>query len=354
MTILTVDGIASLDVEADALVIKHGFPRGQFTVTLQRQDCKIDRIVVASRHGDITLAAIQWMAAVGITWCVLSDVYRPGDENHYAVYPVCHSADRPRHALLRRAQAAAQSRPVGVQITRYLLSEKFAGQRDIAAELGSDVALEIDGCRQALNKASLVGCRGLESQVAKMMYWDAWKAVEIEFADTVPDHWRRFPSRTSSISGNAPRNAANPINALLNYAYGVLEGGTVSACYAMGLDPLLGILHTDQDNRQSMAADMMEPGRPLVDKLVLELIRGHKFRKSEFVVTSQGQFRLRPSLTKSLAVMVNDWLPQLYPVWEVVLNMLIDDQARGDKKARTPLTRANAKRRYSKNDISGK
>lgn len=342
MTILTVDGISSLDVEADALVIKHGFPRGKITTTLQRQDKDVDRIIIASRHGSITWAAVQWLSDVGITWLTLTDGH-----------PTCHSAQQPRHALLRRSQAAAQQRTVGVTITRYLLGEKFTGQRDVAADLGSDVALEIDECRRALHKASLVACRGLEAQVAKTLYWRSWKTVEVEFADKVPDHWRRFTGRMSSISGNAPRNAACPINAMLNYGYGVLEGGTVTACYKMGLDPLLGILHTDTDHRYSMAADMMEPGRPMVDRLILDLIRGHKFKKNEFVVTRDGVFRLRPSLTKSLAVMVNDYLPQLYPIWENVLNELVTDQARGLKTPRTPLTRDNSKRRY-RSDVSSK
>lgn len=346
VTTLVTDGITSIDVKNDALIINHGFPRGQFTAVLERQDTAVDHIVFASRHGVVTFAAMQWMAAVGITWSVLADGYRNGDDDHYSVYPIGTSAPRPRQALLRRAQAAAQGRRVGIDITRLLLGEKFLGQRDIAEQLGSDVALEIESSRQQLTTATLDQCRQIEAHVAKKLYWDVWKSVRIDFADKVPDFWCVFPSRTSSISGNSPRNAACPINALLNYAYGVLENGTVAACHSMGLDPLLGILHSDQNNRYSLAADLMEPGRPMVDALILELMESHKFRKNEFIVTSSGKFKLKPELTKSLAVMVMEYLPQLHTVWEAVLNMLIEDEAKGEKRRKTPLTRNNSKKRY--------
>ena len=38
----------------------------------------------------------------------------------------------------------------------------------------------------------------------------------------VPHHWRRFGSRMSPLTGS-PRLAANPVNAILNYFYAVLE-----------------------------------------------------------------------------------------------------------------------------------
>jgi hypothetical protein len=55
-------------------------------------------------------------------------------------------------------------------------------------------------------------------------------------------------ARTSPISGKQ-RHAANPANALLNYAYALLEAETTLALHASGLDPALGIWHTDERHR---------------------------------------------------------------------------------------------------------
>lgn len=38
------------------------------------------------------------------------------------------------------------------------------------------------------------------------------------------------------------------------------------AARVVGLDPGMGVLHADQPNRDSLAADLMEPIRPLVDR----------------------------------------------------------------------------------------
>ena len=96
----------------------------------------------------------------------------------------------------------------------------------------------------------------------------------MEFArrDHVPDHWRSFGMRRSPLT-LAPRNAANPLNAILNYLYTLLEVETRIALIGRGLDPGLALFHADEANRQSLAADVMEPVRPHVDAFVLNLAR---------------------------------------------------------------------------------
>jgi hypothetical protein len=70
----------------------------------------------------------------------------------------------------------------------------------------------------------------------------AWRDLPIMFPKTdlprVPDHWRRFDTRKSPLSGSQ-RLAANPANAILNYLYAVLESETRLAVAALGLDPRL-------------------------------------------------------------------------------------------------------------------
>jgi hypothetical protein len=83
----------------------------------------------------------------------------------------------------------------------------------------------------------------------------------MEFArrDRVPDHWRTFSVRRSPLT-LAPHSAANPHNAILNYLYTLLEVETRVALIARGLDPGLALFHADEAYRQSLAADVMEPG----------------------------------------------------------------------------------------------
>ena len=44
------------------------------------------------------------------------------------------------------------------------------------------------------------------------------------------------------------------------------------------MEPSLGVLHEDKDGRASLVYDLMEPLRPKVDRLVLELITSRTFK----------------------------------------------------------------------------
>ena len=52
-----------------------------------------------------------------------------------------------------------------------------------------------------------------------------------------------FRSRHSPLQeSHGAKDAADPVNALLNFGYALLEAETKIACHAIGLDPSLGDL----------------------------------------------------------------------------------------------------------------
>ena len=73
-----------------------------------------------------------------------------------------------------------------------------------------------------------------------------------------------FPFKRDK-DGEAPNN-------LLNYGYAILRAITARSLVGSGLLPTLGIHHANKYNAYCLADDMMEPYRPFVDKIVLELI----------------------------------------------------------------------------------
>ena len=94
----------------------------------------------------------------------------------------------------------------------------------------------------------------------------------------MPDHWLRYDGRGSVLrSNNGNRKAERPVNAILNYLFALVKVETVRACHAMGIDPGLGIMHLDQRKRSSMALDLMEPVRPLVEAWILDLLASRTF-----------------------------------------------------------------------------
>ena len=66
--------------------------------------------------------------------------------------------------------------------------------------------------------------------------------------------------------GPAPNN-------LLNYGYAVLRAIMARALVATGLLPTMGIHHHNRYNAYCLADDIMEPYRPFVDKLVVDIVK---------------------------------------------------------------------------------
>ena len=59
---------------------------------------------------------------------------------------------------------------------------------------------------------------------------------------------------------------------VLNYGYAILRAVVARSLVASGLLPTLGIHHHNRYNAYCLADDIMEPYRPIVDKLVLYIL----------------------------------------------------------------------------------
>lgn len=67
-------------------------------------------------------------------------------------------------------------------------------------------------------------------------------------------------------------NECDSRNALLNYGYAILRAVVARALVGGGLIPTLGIHHHNRYNAYCLADDIMEPYRPYIDKLVIEIL----------------------------------------------------------------------------------
>lgn len=84
-------------------------------------------------------------------------------------------------------------------------------------------------------------------------------------------------------SGRVGRGAKDPLNILLNYAYGMLTAECIRAIVSCGLDPHAGVLHSSTRNKPALALDLMEEFRPLVaDSAVIGMLNKLAFPLSGF------------------------------------------------------------------------
>lgn len=69
----------------------------------------------------------------------------------------------------------------------------------------------------------------------------------------------------------------------------------------MGSDPSIGVLHVDQDARDSSALDALEVLRPRIDRWVIDAARERIWRKADFFETRRGIFRVSPAVARAMA-----------------------------------------------------
>lgn len=77
--------------------------------------------------------------------------------------------------------------------------------------------------------------------------------------------FEEIPDFTRGREGEAPNN-------LLNYGYAILRAVIARSLVASGLLPTLGVHHHNRYNAYCLADDIMEPYRPYVDVLVLQIM----------------------------------------------------------------------------------
>lgn len=155
---------------------------------------------------------------------------------------------------------------------------------------------------------------GLEGAIANE-YFRTWSGISLKWKATkqhpIPDDWLEFRSR-AALRGGRRRNyrATHPVNAMLNYAYGVLTARTQIRLIADGYDPTIGIMHDEEEQRgkyPAFALDHIEPMRPVVDRAVLHLVDTVTFTGTDFSIQHDGVCRLNPQLARRVAQLAMDY-----------------------------------------------
>jgi CRISP-associated protein Cas1 len=298
-SVRVVDGYGvRIRVHHGRLHIEDGIGRQRRSDTYARATCPFRRLLILGHTGYMSLEAVRWCHDLGV-----GVVHVDADRSLLQT-----SARRDVGTnRVRHVQALAAYTQVGVDAARYLLGEKVRGQAATLSRLPGGEGNASPAVSRAL--AQIDQAESFDElmdaeRLAAGAYWERWVTIPIRFAlrdrERVADHWRSFGLRSSPITGSK-RHAINPANALLNYLYTLLEAETTLALHAAGLDPGLGIWHTDERHRDSLALDVMEAARPTIDRYVLDLLTSTTFRARDFHETGRGVCRILPPLTHLLA-----------------------------------------------------
>lgn len=134
-------------------------------------------------------------------------------------------------------------------------------------------AEELNNLINKINEqSSLPSLRGLEGKAASA-YFTALS---------------QYLPATLKFDGRNRRPPRDPFNAILSLTYTLLHSEAVLASYGAGLDPYIGFYHSLDYGRESLACDLIEPIRPLVDNWTLGLFRNQILRHEHFSNTQEG------------------------------------------------------------------
>lgn len=210
-------------------------------------------------------------------------------------------------ATLRRKQVYFDDSPAATQFIIELFREKTDEQRAVLAYLANrkdsmkDQLTQISADMEAelQNLPATDALLGDELSRA-LMGWEGgqsrryWQALSM----ALPETWQ-FARRSR-------RPAQDPYNAATNYLYGMLYTIVEQAIFAAGLDPHLGILHSDEYDKPTLSFDLIEPFRPWVDRLLLEQFMTDKVDMTFFDLRGNGWF-LNSAGKRFFIPLFNDW-----------------------------------------------
>lgn len=114
--------------------------------------------------------------------------------------------------------------------------------------------------------------------------------------------------------------ALDYFNAALNYLYGMTYSVVESGVFAKGFDPFAGFLHTDNYLKTSLVFDIIEPFRPFIDRILIDLINNNMIDPSHFEEKNPG-FWLNKKGKHIIIPAFNDHLEKRIKAWNKVMRL---------------------------------
>src|SRR4030066_1268968 len=209
--------------------------------------------------------------------------------------------------LIRRRQLEIAETEDGLKLAISWVRNKFDNQIELlkrlrttrtqkSAEITAYIE-KLENCRGSLDNISgTIDDRrgtimGIEGSAGRM-YFECLSFL-------MPDRYR--------FDGRSRNPAKDEFNALLNYSYGVLYSKVEKACIIAGLDPYVGIIHTDHYNKKSLVFDLIENFRIWADETIIKIFAGRDVKQEHFdklengfTLNKDGKAVLIESLSKFL------------------------------------------------------
>ncbi len=160
-------------------------------------------------------------------------------------------------------------------ISKELVKARLAGQIALL-QRRDKTAPELDKyhrIRQKISRASdMEQLRGYEGEAAKHL----WQFMQRQLAK----EWQ--------FTGRNRRPPKDPINAMLSLGYSFMYSLVDSINRSVGLYPWQGAYHQNHGRHKTLASDLMEPYRYIVERVVLTLVNRGQLKPDAFAIGERG------------------------------------------------------------------
>jgi len=193
------------------------------------------------------------------------------------------------NVLLRREQyRRADNETDSLALAKNFILGKIYNARWVMERTRRDYAMRIDeekfqsvsdflrtSCHEATCASALEELRGIEGKAA-VSYFSV-------FDDMILKQKEEF-----FFTERNRRPPLDNMNCLLSFLYALLMNDVGAALEGVGLDSYVGFLHRDRPGRQSLALDLMEELRPMVDRTAFSMVNTKKISGKDFHMEEGG------------------------------------------------------------------
>jgi CRISP-associated protein Cas1 len=300
-----------LRVENGALTIQNGFkhyPQRREIIRYFRGDVALpERIILLDGSGSISFDVLSWLAEQKVSFIRIDwkgDIVCVAGASGYSANPF-----RVRWQLETGENPEQRNEFCRSIITQKIEATIITLEKSIPRSDKWERAMK--SAYAALSRLeenppeNISELRALEANCAAS-YFRSWVGMPIKWRGIsrrpIPGNWHSIGVRSSPYHLAGNRNAAHPVNAILNYAYAALESEIRIKAISDGYDPTIGIMHEGSDGSSKFIFDLMEPERPKVDRAVLDFVKTTVFDPADFTIRSDGIVRLNPQLARMVMV----------------------------------------------------
>jgi len=232
-----------------------------------------DSVIIDGHYGSISFEAMRWLSKHEVSIALLN-------WNGNLLSNTTSQETLNAHLKIKQYEKYL-NQDSRLYIAGQIVKQKVNASINLIKSLSNYYKVDLSVINKEIERIDYYNINSLmmyEGRIASA-YWSILSGI---FNKLAPDF--NFQSR-KNLSYSWNMNASDPVNALLNYGYAILESMIRKDINAIGLDPSIGYLQ--------------ELFRYVVDYSVIELLETG-LKKSDFITTENYHIRLKPDTAKKL------------------------------------------------------